>query len=132
MEAVIELHESRQMGGCSAGEIVERTGLSPEDVRRALIALNGTYLDLYRSAGDPAAWSITKIYPDARRAARQWPTAESMVDQLIAALDRVGADTADPEERSRLAAARRSLTELGRSLLVEVAAKAFEHSVGQL
>ncbi|MHB1846316.1 MAG: hypothetical protein ACYCWW_15945 [Deltaproteobacteria bacterium] len=130
MEAVIELHESRQMGGCSAGEVVERTGLSLEDVRRGVIALNGTYLDVHRSAGDPSTWSISKIHPTARQAARQWPTAENMVDQLIVALDRVEAETTDQGERSRLATARRSLTEVGRALLVEVAAKAFERSVG--
>lgn len=41
LEAVIELQEARRMGGCTAGEVAERTGLSMDDVRNGLIALNG-------------------------------------------------------------------------------------------
>lgn len=118
------------MGGCSAGEVAERTGLSIEDVRLGLIALNGEFLDLHRTAGDPAGWPITNIRPAARRAVGQWPTPESLVDQLLTALEGLQEDAIDPAKKSRLAAARRGLLELGHSVLVEVAAKALEHSIG--
>src|SRR5262249_25242996 len=60
--------------------IIEDTGLANEDVGRALLALDGPYINLKRvmSGGDASYWIVMGVTPLARLTVGQWPTPEQL------------------------------------------------------
>jgi hypothetical protein len=105
LEAAVRLYEELWPAAVPDGsDIVDATKLSKEDVARSLNALKDVYLDvtLTMSGGDPSPWAITKVYPRARTAVGQWPTAESVLDKLIAGLEDAAEGELDAEKRSKL------------------------------
>jgi hypothetical protein len=105
LEAAVRLHYELWPAAIPTGsDIVEATTLSREDVARSLNALKDVYLEvsLTMSGGDPSPWPITKVYPGARTAVGQWPSAESVLNKLIAGLEEAAEGELDPEKRSRL------------------------------
>jgi hypothetical protein len=55
-------------------DIAGRAGLDVEDAARALRAMNGVFVDLRITMGDPGRWFVSGVRPEARRAVGQWPT----------------------------------------------------------
>jgi hypothetical protein len=68
-------------------EIAEATGFGMQDVAKALIALDGEYLDVAKTAGDAAGWCIKRVRGNARRAIGAWPEPVRLAEQVIAAID---------------------------------------------
>ena len=62
------------------------------------------YVDLQMTMGDQGSWFINGVTPAASRAVGQWPTAESLIGQLVAGLDTAAEREEDPEQRGRRSA----------------------------
>lgn len=102
LKAVVELYEEGGRGP-KVSAIEARTGFDHDTVQRALRAL---YTEPYFEEGK-GAWGagllmVGKPTSAALRVAGQWPTPETQLERLVAALEAAAADDARPEqERSR-------------------------------
>src|SRR5260221_12012010 len=98
LSAVVALLEQSYM--VTVRDVRERTGLGLAEVARSLVTLDPTYVGFRKAetGGDPTFWYVLKVTPEARQAVGQWPTAESLVDQLAQAF-RDAADKEDDPER---------------------------------
>lgn len=104
-------------GQAQSWDIVERTGLDHDVVDRAGQALRDDGL-IDASFIDAAGFIVSHISGDARRTVGSWPTPETAIDRLIAALEQAVADAPDEEERSRRQRALDGLRGISRDLLV--------------
>jgi hypothetical protein len=111
-------------------DIANRTGLAVADVARALRAMDGVYVDLQMTMGDSARWFVRGVTPEARRAVGQWPTAESLIGQLVTGLEAAAEREDDPERRGRLRQAASLLGGAVRDIAVDIAAKVIERGTG--
>jgi predicted transcriptional regulator len=121
LNAVVALMENSYM--VTVSDIAERTGLELAEVARSLDALDPTYVDFRKTetGGDPTFWYVLKVTPEARQAVGQWPTAESLIDQLAKAF-RDAADTEDDPERHYQLRQAASLLESGiRDIAIQLA-----------
>jgi hypothetical protein len=109
--------------------IAEVTGLAANDVIAAVEALEGEYLGLQRTMGDPSRWRIQSVTPAARHAVGQWPTAESLIERLAAGIAEAAGRETDPERKRRLAAVARELGGMAKGVAVNVASQMLGHWV---
>ena len=100
LDATVALVEEADLP--EVADIADRTGLVAADVARALKAMDGVYVDLQMTMGDSARWYVRSVSPEARRAVGQWPTAESLIGQLVAGLEAAAEREDDLERRGRL------------------------------
>ena len=128
LEATVALLEGMDLP--EVVDIAERTGLAAEDVARALRAMAGVYVGLQMTMGDVGRWFVQGVTPEARRAVGQWPTADSLIGQLVAGLDAAAEREHDLERRGRLRQAASLLGGAVRDIAVDVAAKVIEHGTG--
>jgi hypothetical protein len=115
LEAAIKhAEEHGAIPGAYGSTLIESTNLSAEEVERALVALDGEYIEVQKSlGGGPTRWRVSRIYPGARRAVGQWPSADIWADRLISALREAADNEPDPGKRSKLAQAADALGSLG-------------------
>lgn len=111
-------------------DIAAAAGMDIETTARALVALDGTYLDLSTGIGSAASWHVNAVSAEARRAVGQWPTAESLITRLAEAFSAAAEQEPDPEKKSRLRSIAGMLGGAGRQIAVEVAARVVEHQMG--
>src|SRR5215470_19212357 len=83
-------------------DIAAAAGMDIETTGRALQDLRGTYVELSKSYGGPESWNVSGVTERARREVGQWPTAESLVSQLIEAFSTAAEQEPDPEKKSWL------------------------------
>jgi hypothetical protein len=104
LKAVVEIYDTTGKTVISPGEIAAKAGFDQETTERAIRAL---YRQPYLEPGH-ISWSghTDAVGPptgEALRVAGQWPTAENMLERLIAALEAAGDDeTVAEPERSKL------------------------------
>jgi len=111
-----------------AADIAVKTGLDLSDVGAALLALDGQYLTLVRNL-TLSSWHVTAVTPGGRRAVGQWPSAESLVEQLAARINEVAEREADQERRGRLQAVARGLVGVAKEIAVNVASAYLERGL---
>jgi hypothetical protein len=113
-------------------EIADATAIDPGDVARAAGALEGQYVGFQRlmTGGDPAPWFFTKVYPASRVAVGQWPSGESMVDQIVTGLTEASLGETDDEKRSKLRDAASVLGGSARDIAVDVVAAIVSRHTG--
>jgi len=128
LDAVVRMLEDKPE--VSMGDIASDTGLEPDAIGRALLALEGPYIsDIGKSWGfPPSNWRVMAVTPDARRAIGQWPTPESLVDRLAEAFGTAAESERDPEKKSRLRQMASVLGTTGRDVATEVISKVIVHS----
>jgi hypothetical protein len=121
LSAVVALLEQSYM--VTVSDIAERTGLELAEVARALDALDPTYVDFRKTetGGDPRFWYVLKVTPEARQAVGQWPTAESLVDQLAKAFRDAAENEDDPERHYQLRQAAGLLESGIRDVAIQIA-----------
>ena len=80
------------------------TGLKPAVVGQALDALEGTYVgEVTKGLGPgPGNWYVRQVTGSARQTVGQWPTAESVLAQLVDGLNDAAEHERDPERKNRL------------------------------
>ena len=127
LTAVVELYEERFPSTSSLGrlEVAERTGLAHDDVDRAIVALvEAGYLAWVPNRGDDrvASWRITGISGSARRLVGQWPSAEELVREIVAALNVAAESEPDEAMRSKLKAVAGGISSFAKDIVTNVAA----------
>jgi hypothetical protein len=110
-------------------EVRNELGLTATDMRQAVEGLataSPPYIDaeLHNGwDGTRSPGSIDTVLERGRRELGTWPTPERLVDEIARALETAAAETAEPEQRSRLQAAAGALTGFARDVAVAVVAK---------
>jgi hypothetical protein len=113
--------------------IVTATGLSADDVNRALRALASARPPLIEGIEiGEATYPIilTGVTERARREVGAWPSPEGLADRVIAAMEQAAEDEPDAEKRGKLRQLASLLGDMGRDILVDVASKALGHATG--
>ena len=100
----------------------EITGRDVREVHQAVRALSPTYL-LVQSGGLSAPM-IIGVTDEARRAVRQWPTPESVVEQIARAFLAAADREPDEQKRSRLRALGDGLLGFGKDVAANAIANA--------
>ncbi|MFG1710668.1 hypothetical protein ACFLIM_46650 [Nonomuraea sp. M3C6] len=117
-------------------QIVDRLGMDPEDVRRALAALAGERPPFFQftdvTDADSAGREIDGIHNptgEARRVVGMWP-AEMLARQIVAGLEAAAEAEPDEEKRSKLKQTAQFLGGTGWSVLLGVAGNAASAVIG--
>lgn len=87
------------------GDAAAAAGVSLDDAQKAILALDGDGIidaSITAFAGGYMVDFVRTVTGRARQAAGSWPTPESGVDRLIAALEHIAENTEDDDERTRL------------------------------
>ncbi|MGP4030066.1 hypothetical protein [Actinomadura sp. 3N407] len=128
LEAIVELIDAGNRL-VRPHDLASHTGLDIETVQRALVALahedpplfeytdSTTYGSKYTELD-----SIRNPTGHARRTVRTWPTAETLADRLIAALQEAADNTEDEEQAGRLRRTGQWFGSAGRDVLVNLIA----------
>jgi hypothetical protein len=116
----------------TVADIAARTGLEEADVAKALEALDPSYVDFRKTTtgGDPKFWYVLKVTPQARRVVGQWPTAQTLVDQLAAEVSAAARAEEDGEQQGLLVYAARLIGDTLREPIVRAAAKVLGPALG--
>jgi hypothetical protein len=104
-------------------DIAEITGLDEMEAFRALQDLSDTYVDL-RPVGPARNWHIVRVTDEARRAVGQWPSPESVVEQIARAFLKAADLEPDEQKRSRLRALGEGLLGFGKDVAANAVANA--------
>jgi hypothetical protein len=130
LETVVAYFEEH-LGGLlpEVSDIAPLVGLPDEDVYRALRALDGVYLRFDLSGG-PLGGAVGEVYPAARPAVGQWPSAEVWADRIVRDLAAAAEREPDEAQKSRLRAAVEAIGGAGRDVFVEVVANVISKQAG--
>ena len=110
----------------SIEDIRVAVGLDAAHMRTGLDALrfaDPPYLEVQYTMSGVASGHVSKVSERARRELGSWPSADTIVDRLVAALAEAEQREADPQQKSRLRAAAETMGGIGRDVLVQVLAK---------
>jgi hypothetical protein len=135
LAAIVEWRDADPMGiGPTLGQLSELTGFDGTDVLRAIRALDGTFISmqLMGGGGDLSPSFVTGIGAGARQTVGQWPSGESLVEQLVAGLRAAEMSESDPVQKGRLRAAVDALSGIARDVVVQVATSVVTRSIGQM
>lgn len=105
-----------------SNRIAEAANVEPASAVRALLNLSNGYLEVRdASTLDGQDCYVTGITAEGLRAAGQWPSADTAVERLLAALDQqIDNATEGSPKANRLRLLRDNLASVGRDVLVEV------------
>jgi hypothetical protein len=118
--------------GPTVGDIAERAGMDPNEVFRAVRALDGTYLELrmYAAGGRTTPHRVLQVHEEARRAVGQWPSPQAIADQIIRDLLEAAEREPDEAKRTKLRVAADAFGGFGRDLLINVIANVATKPIG--
>lgn len=102
LRQIVRMVDHDPIVGGPLGDIATETGLDVDDVYRAAKALEyDGLIRLTEYASPPQFHRADRVTGDARRLAGQWPTPETGLDRIIAALDAIAANTDDEDTRTK-------------------------------
>jgi hypothetical protein len=130
--AIVELYEETGQI-VSPNQIEAKTGLAAEVVQSALRALDSEqppYVTKMQRYSSGHVVMIGAPTGHARRAVGAWPTAETIADRLVSALDEAADREPDPERKGWLSKTAAYLGNAGRDLAVEIGATAINRQMG--
>ena len=133
LDAVVRLLDEPGHGLLFGRTVAEHTGLGKGAVESALLALSPDYVRLGRqmsAEGGIDLLPLDGVTAEARRAVGQWPTADSLVAQLIDGFNDAADREPDPERKNRLQAIASGLGGSVRDVAVDIVARVIEHKAG--
>jgi DNA-binding MarR family transcriptional regulator len=117
-------------------DLVEHLDMGPDDITRAVVALSDAgYIETIvhdrrlASAGRQIN-RVKRISPEARRIVGLWPSPETALDRMIAALEELAAKSESDETRGKAQKLLDGFAEAGRQIGVGVARAAITGSMG--
>ena len=134
LEYLVQRFEDPDVPDIQATEIVKSLDLPPAEVARSLRKLTEAsppYVEVIPPAAevrDPDM--VFNVTERARRAVGQWPTAESVADRLVAALQSAADREPDEEMRGWLRRTAAWLGGAGRDFAVEIGAAVVSRQLG--
>lgn len=125
LRAIVKLADENENGRAQLPDIVERTGLDKETVKRALRALENENPPLFKAVGtmQDRFMTIMGVSGEARRKVGAWPTPEVLADRIVEAMNTAAEQTNDDDKRGWLRNVATWFSTAGRDILVDVAAK---------
>jgi hypothetical protein len=125
LESIVSyFEEAAGMSLPQLSDIAARTGICIDEVSRAAQNLDGIFIQLKKVMAHPNHWHVSQVLPNARTATGQWPSPESLSDQIISALQSQADLEKDPLKQTHLCDAVKVLGEvvkdLGTNVLTEV------------
>ena len=125
LAAVVAICDEDNWGEAQPAQIAHRTGLPLEDVVKALWKLAGENPPFFSLSEDSTfdgrdIGSVSMPTRHAQRTVGAWPTAESMVEQMILALHEAADNAESAEERSRLQRAADAVGGVGKGVITGV------------
>jgi hypothetical protein len=121
LSAIVEALEEHPEWSVLPKHIQLATGLTEEDVERALRNLSAVETPFFRTIGDdqrPSAMVITGVTERALVETGQWPSPESAVEQLIQELIAAAEHEPDPEKKTKLEQTAGVLGGIARQVLI--------------
>lgn len=118
----------------TAWNLASETGLTADQVQKALRALVAADPPYFAEHDIRANHHVSVSAPTerARRTGGAWPSAESMADRVVEALEDAATRGEDPERRGWLKKTATYLGSAGRDLAVEIGASTISRQVGGL
>lgn len=111
--------------------IAESCGI---DARQAEVAFDALqedgHLEIDGVASGVLNGHVSRVTGKARREVGAWPTAEGVIDQLVAALSAAADVETEPDRKSRLRQAAETLGSTGYRIALDVTTKWAEHKAG--
>lgn len=129
LEATLRLLDDMPGSLPEGHEIAAGVSLSLDDVGRALMALDGEYLDVRRAGSGFGSWFVAGATAQARRVSGQWPTMDVLVERLADGISQAAEREADPDRKARLRAVGRELAGMARDVTVSVLSAAIGQHV---
>ena len=99
-----------------ATEVETNLAMTEDDVQRAGLALETAGLVQVEGVDQLAVLFFSDVSASARRAAGAWPTPESALDRMVAALEAIAANTDDEDTRTKARKLLDGITGAGRSI----------------
>ena len=131
LEYIVRRVEADPGRGVQLRAIVDDTGISEDDVRRAMTALASARPPYFRDVVEieelPFPIQVDGVTERALRTVGQWPSPEALVDQLIAALVTAAEREVDPEKKSKLRQASETLGSVALQVAIGWASGALPH-----
>jgi hypothetical protein len=130
LTAIVEAFELNPNGNVRIEQIERLTGLSTDDLARAMAALDRArprFFDGQRVNGLAYPIIVSEVTERAMVAAEQWPSPESLVADLIAALERAAEHETDPEKKSKLAQTAQTLGGIALQIAIGWASGSLPH-----
>jgi len=104
--AIVAEFEENPSAVVMAQRLQTRLGMDPDEFTRAICALDRArppFFDGVTTVDElPYPVAITSVSERALQAVGQWPTPQSLIDELIANLNRAADEEPDPETKSKL------------------------------
>ena len=127
LEAAVRLVDASAPEWVRVAEIAIETGLHEDDVVRALTALHPLFVgEMAEYAGGVGQWTIDSVTSEARQLVGQWPSAESLIDELAEAFKAAAGREPDEQQRDRLRLLAIALTGTVRDLAIGVAGEVLD------
>lgn len=121
LTAVIDgMQADRHTRTVSPAEIVRRTGFTNDEVADALDRLGNSspaYVDGPRLASGAFQY-INQVTAAAREKVGQWPTPETLADQIVAALLQAAEDETDTVQEGKLRRVAEAVSDAGKMVIV--------------
>jgi len=133
LDKVVQLLEEAPGEMLLGQKVVDRSEMDPEDVARAIWALNRDYIVLGRQLfeeGGIDGQCIDGVTAEARRAVGQWPTPESLAAKLAEAFAEAADHEEDPRQKSKLREVAGVFGDTGREVVTEVLARVILRQTG--
>lgn len=123
LEAAVLGVDRNPFGGIKATDIAAATGLSIDEVVRALKAIESGHLVDVAWTMPAMGARVRKVSGEARQIVGAWPSADSATDRLLALIEQQIEATTDDAKRSQLEAFREGAAGVGRDVLVSLLSK---------
>ena len=104
-------------------------GLDPEDVGKALLRLDGEYIEASRSFGGLSLVDVDRVHPKARRAVGQWPSPMDLAERVLGGIQEAAESELD-EKRGKLRQTAAFLDSSGKDLFINLLASVIAKSTG--
>lgn len=135
LAAAVEWFDDPDANIMNMPDIIERSGLSEDDVKRALRRLDSAtppYFEGVETAEFIYPVALSRVTERALREVGAWPTPESLADRIVSELNRAADEEDDPEKQGRIRRLAAWFGGAGRDVLVEVVGVSVARSTGMI
>jgi hypothetical protein len=124
----IEDHDWGQLP--QAFDLAPMVGLDAEEVGKALLRLDGEYIEASRPLGGLSHVGVDGVHPKARRAVGQWPSPIDLAERVLGGIQEAAESELDEEKRGKLRQTAAFLGSSGKDLFINLLASVIAKSTG--
>jgi hypothetical protein len=113
-----------------AYDLAPIVGATADEVGKALLRLEGEYIEVFRPLGGLTQVGVNKVHADARRVVGQWPSPADLADSIVAEMQVAADAEPDGDKRNKLKQTAGFLGSSGKDLFVNLLASVIARSTG--